>query len=385
MKKRLLALLLALVLCLGLAVPALASAPDENGFVVAGGILTEYRGPGGHVVIPGNVKKIGYAAFDQCAALSSVVIPRGVTYIGINAFRDCTALSKVSFPDTLTEIDSAAFSGCTSLTTLDLPDSVTVLGERGGIFAGCTNLKRVTLGTGLTKLPYASFGDCTNLLSIDIPSNVVAFSWPFLGCPRVTIHGAAGSRAEAYAAESGIPFSASGSTGATVAHFADVPAGSPYAAAILWGVKWDVTVGQTPTAFAPDAPCTLGQLLTFLWRLNGSPKSNEANHFTDPIPNSYLPAAIWAYEMGLVCGPTLNADAPCTRRTVITCLWKLAGSPASFSVPFTDIPQGSEDFMAASWAVTTRVADSGPDYRFSPDAVCSRGQALTYLYRAFQK
>lgn len=385
MKRRLLALVLALTLCLGLVPPALAAAPDEDGFIISDGILLEYRGPGGDVVIPKGVHTIGSGAFDERTAVRSVVIPAGVTYIGIRSFRNCTALSRVEFPNTLTEIDSEAFLGCISLTEVKLPDSVTLLGERGSIFYGCTNLKRVSLGTGLFKLPHQTFGNCANLISITIPANVQAFTWPFAGCPNVVIHGAAGSRAQAYAAEVGIPFSADLAGGAAVARFTDVPPDSPYAAGILWAVEYGITTGKTATTFGPNETCTLGQLLTFLWRASGSPKSNEANHFTDPIPPAYLMAAKWAYEMGLVTGPTLGANTPCTRQMVIIYLWKMAKSPAAFSVPFTDIPRGSQAHMAASWAVTTGVADNGPNYRFSPETPCSRGQALAYLYRATKR
>lgn len=385
MKRRLPALVLALILCLSLASPALAAAPDENGFIISNGILLEYRGPGGDVVIPSGVHTVGSGAFDERTAVRSVVIPSGVTYIGIRAFRNCTALSRVEFPDTLTEIDAEAFLGCISLTEVTLPDSVTLLGERGSIFYGCTNLKRVTLGKGLAKLPHHTFGNCANLISISVPSNVQAFTWPFAGCPNVVIHGAAGSRAQAYAEEVGLPFSSDLTGGAVVARFTDVPSTSPYAAGILWAVEYGITTGKTATTFAPNETCTLGQLLTFLWRASGSPKSNEANHFTDPIPKPYQMAAKWAYEMGLVTGPVLGADTPCTRQTVIICLWKMAKSPAAFSVPFTDIPKGSQAHMAASWAVTTHVADNGANYRFSPEAPCSRGEALTYLYRATKR
>lgn len=385
MKRTWTALLLALALCLHLAVPALAATPDKDGFIIdAEGVLTKYTGSGGQIVLPAGVRKIGYGAFDRCSTLSSVVIPSGVTYIGTNAFRNCIALTRVTFPDTLTEIDGGAFSGCISLTAVDLPDSVTSLGEQGCNFFGCTNLKRVTIGRGLTKLPYTAFGKCTSLLSAVVPENVTSFSWAFQDCPNLTIHGAAGSRAEAYAAESGIPFAADLGAAATVSRFTDVPASSPYAAAILWAVENEITAGITPTRFGPEEPCTRGQFLTFLWRAHGSPRSNEATHFVDPIPESYKMAVRWAYGMGLVSGSTFGANESCTRSMAITWLWQLAGNPAAFPESFQDLPRGSDEFMAASWAVTTNVADKLGD-GFSPGRLCTRGEALTYLYRATKK
>ena len=385
MKKRWMAFLLAFALCLSLTVPVLAAVPDADGFIIdSDGILIGYSGPGGEITVPSSVTKIGYGAFDQCKTLRSVVIPEGVTYIGIYAFRDCAALSKITFPNTLEEIDSFAFSGCISLTSVDLPDSVTALGANGNNFAGCVNLKQVTIGSGLTRIPFAAFAGCTSLVSAVIPPNVSEFSWAFPDCPSLTIYGAAGSRAQAYAAESGIPFSADFGSASTVSHFTDVPLSSPYAAAILWAVNWKLTNGKTATLFAPDETCTRGQFLTFLWRLSGSPRSNAVPFFTDPIPGVYREAVRWAYEAWLVDGSTLGANEPCTRQFAVSCLWKLAGRPAAFPAAFQDLSPGSDDFIAASWAVTGNVADKLGN-SFSPGRSCTRGEALTYIYRAYNK
>lgn len=386
MKRRFPALLLTLILALGLAVPARAAGEaDPHDFVVTGSILWQYRGKGGEVTIPQGITAVGSGAFDQCTTLSSVVIPEGVTYIGINAFRDCISLTRVSFPSTLEEIDSGAFTGCIRLTGVDLPDSVTKLGDRGRNFAGCTALKHVTLSRGLTSLPYAAFANCTELLSVTVPDSVATFNWPFTGCPKVTLCGREGSPVQLYASEIGLPFSTSGAAAGGVAHFTDVSPASPYAAAILWGVSYGITAGTSATTFSPDAPCTAGQMLTFLWRINGSPKANKADLFDIAIPEGYKQAVLWAYEKALVGDLSMNFHQTCTRRQAISWLWKLAGSPPAFPTAFQDLTQGSEDYIPACWAVNNGVLEKDAGGRFSPDAPCTRGQALTYLYQATGK
>ena len=66
-------------------------------FPVVNGILLEYQGSGGNVVIPDSVIKIGDSAFWQCGSLTSVTIPTSVTSIGMVAFRDCSSLTDVYY------------------------------------------------------------------------------------------------------------------------------------------------------------------------------------------------------------------------------------------------------------------------------------------------
>lgn len=385
MKRRLLAMLLALTLALGMAVPALAAGEDRYDFVISNGMLWKYQGMGGEVTIPAGVTAIGSGAFDGCTAVTGVTIPEGVTYIGIRAFRNCVSLSKVLLPGTLEEIDSEAFSGCIRLAGVELPDSVTKLGDRGSIFSGCTALKYAVLSKGLTALPHGTFHNCTELLSVTVPESVTVFDWPFTGCPNVTLYGSAGSPVQTYAAQVGMRFSAGTAAVQGVANFTDVSPRSPYAAGILWGVTYGITSGTSAATFSPEAPCTAGQMLTFLWRANGSPKPNKADLFHTAIPESYKPAVLWAYQKALVEDLSMNFYQTCTRRQAIRWLWKLAGSPPAFSVSFKDLTPGSEDYYPACWAVNNGVMEMPANGRFAPDTPCVRGQALTYLYQATRK
>lgn len=178
---------------------------------------------------------------------------------------------------------------------------------------------------------------------------------------------------------------AQSSASASPTKFTDVSASSPFVDAINWAVEQGITTGKTDTAFAPGEECTNGQILTFLWRANGSPEPTIANPFKDEIPGAFQKAAIWAYEKGLVTGDTFGTDSPCTRAASATYMWKLLGSPEAKKVPFKDVTTGSDYAGAISWAVEQGVTNgTGDGSTFSPDTTTTRGQIVTFLYRAFK-
>lgn len=117
-----------------------------------------------------------------------------------------------------------------------------------------------------------------------------------------------------------------GSAGQQV--FTDVTISDYYANAVAWAVGQGITTGETDTLFGPNSTCTTGQILTFLWRAQGSPEPTISNPFSDVTSGDYYAkAAIWAYQNDLVSGTTFSAATPCTRSQTVTYLWKLAGKP----------------------------------------------------------
>lgn len=112
------------------------------------------------------------------------------------------------------------------------------------------------------------------------------------------------------------------------AAFSDVPAGRYYSEAVAWAAAQSIAGGENG-AFSPDAPCATAQILTFLWRAKGSPApASTDNPFSDVSGADYFYVpALWAREQGLVSGGVLSPDAPCTRAQAVTYLWKLAGQP----------------------------------------------------------
>lgn len=175
-------------------------------------------------------------------------------------------------------------------------------------------------------------------------------------------------------------------TVSTVGGFTDVKTGDYFAEPVKWAVEKNITAGTSATTFSPNQDCTVAQILTFLWRANGSPKPSGSNPFTDiKSDDYYAEAAVWAYEKGMVSGSTFGGNTPCTRSMAVTYMWKAAGSPNAGKSGFTDVPANANYAGAVAWAVEQGVTAGTSASTFSPDNVCTRGQIVTFLYRGLAK
>ena len=170
--------------------------------------------------------------------------------------------------------------------------------------------------------------------------------------------------------------------------FHDVPKGKFYVQAVEWAVDAEVTNGVNNTHFAPDKPCTRAQVVTFLWRAAGCPEpKNAGTLFTDVKPGSFYEKAVaWAVENEVTNGMTEDAFAPdtaCTRGQIVTFLYRAAGSPQVDDAPaaFVDVPAGKFYEKAVRWAVAKEITKGVDATHFSPDGVCTRAQVVTFLYR----
>ena len=120
-------------------------------------------------------------------------------------------------------------------------------------------------------------------------------------------------------------------------------------------------------------------------KAGGSPQTGV---FVDVATGSYYEDAVdWAVESGITTGVSANRFDPngvCTRAQAVTFLWRAAGSPAprSRTMPFTDVPVGSYYYDAVLWAVENGITKGTSDTRFSPDATCSRAQIVAFLWRS---
>ena len=165
----------------------------------------------------------------------------------------------------------------------------------------------------------------------------------------------------------------------TVGGFTDVKTGDYFAEPVMWAVEKKITAGTSATTFAPNATCTQSQILTFLWRAKGEPKPTGTVSGTQ----YYATAAQWAKEQGLT--DNFSAEADCTRAMVVTYLWKLAGSPKTGTSNFSDVPTNADYAQAVAWAVEQDITSGTGNGQFSPNSTCTRGQIVTFLYRAFAK
>ena len=356
------------------------------------------------VVLPTDLKNMSTGLFKGCTSLKKMTIPSSVTTVGSSAFSGCTALERVGIEFGVQGIESRAFENCSSLKKIEIPGTISTIGA--GVFEGCSSLTDVTIYDGVTGIGESAFEGCTNLRNVVVPKSVKEIGpRAFTGCvsmdylavmnetcrisfselPAGTeIRGSSGSAAEAYAKENGHVFGALSRAG-----FADVPEKAFYGDPAAWAVENGITNGTEPYTFSPDQTCTRDQVVTFLWRAAGEPEPKSTQTpFTDLQPGAFYEKAVaWAVEEGITKGQTdttFGPDATCTRGQVVTFLWRFKGQPApkSTQTPFTDVNPNGYYMKAVAWAVEEGVTKGLSETTFGPDATCTRGQVVTFLYRA---
>lgn len=168
--------------------------------------------------------------------------------------------------------------------------------------------------------------------------------------------------------------------------FTDVLSSAYYYDALLWAVEKGITAGTGATTFSPNAPCTRAQIVTFLWRAAGSPTASGNNPFTDVAAGSYYYDSVqWAVAQGITAGTsatTFSPDATCTRGQAVTFLYRYEKSPTvSGNNSFTDVSHNAYYTNAVQWAVGKGVTAGTSTTTFSPNTICTRAQIVTFLYR----
>lgn len=394
--KKALSLVLALTLCMGLAVPAFAAKPD---FEITGTTLKKYNGPGGDVVIPSGVTTIAEGAFRRKNAVSSVTIPNsvtrieksafyqcegllratlgdGVTSIGNSAFYGCTSLATVAFSSGLTSIGDSAFSGCSSLTSVTLPNTVTSIGSHA--FANCSSMKSLTLSNNLVSMGLWAFTDCSSLTSIFVPGSVKTIpKYAFSGCTsakNITIYeGITTIEANAFRSCPGVTRltlpSSLQEIGTTAFH------GGKGLRDIYYGgseEQWKAVRGVKSDMFFK------------------SPLEDAAVHYNSPMPQPpasfndvrisewYAGPVAWASGLGIANGTgngKFDPTQPCTQAQILTFLYRGARSEDG---PYV-AADGSDMAAAERWAREKGMIDSS----FNGSAPCTRATAVYFIWQAF--
>ena len=172
--------------------------------------------------------------------------------------------------------------------------------------------------------------------------------------------------------------------------FYDVPNNAYFYEAVKWAVKNGITDGVGNNLFAPEQPCTRAQIVTFLWRAAGSPEpKGAASGMTDVVSGSYYEKAVaWAIENGITTGTTTSTfspDATCTRAQAVTFLARALSAKAASAAEFSDVPTDSYFADAVAWAAANGVTEGIGGGLFGSDNDCTRGQIVTFLYRAYNK
>lgn len=187
---------------------------------------------------------------------------------------------------------------------------------------------------------------------------------------------------------------ASGTMAITIAqtmNFTDVKPGDFFYEPVKWAVNNKITIGTSSTTFSPYKNCNRAEIVTFLWRAAGSPEpTSTRNPFTDVNSvrdASYYKAILWASQKGITAGTTATTFSPyqeCTRSQIVTFLYRYAGKPSGYySNPFKDVNSVNEAsyYNAILWAVGKGITQGTSTTTFSPYASCTRGEAVTFLYR----
>lgn len=394
------------------------------------------------ITIPNSVTSTGTYVFDHCTGLTSITIPDGVSNILYGMFYMCDSLTSVTIPHSVTNICYDAFFGCKSITDVYYSGSETQWKNISGI-DGCFDGAIIHFAQEEHKHSYTvaitaptctvagytthtcSCGDsykdsyvdalghnyvsgfCTRCNAKDpnyqaphthsYTASVIAPTCTAAGYTMYTcscgnsykdnytdalghnyVSGVC-TRCGAKATDTPTPVTPSG--------FVDVPSDAFYANAVKWAVENEITTGVGNNRFDPNGQCTRGQVVTFLWRTAGKPTVSANVSFSDVQPGAfYYEAVKWAVANGITTGVGGNRFAPndaCTRGQVVTFLHRAANSPAASTISsFTDVPATAFYYNAVNWAVANGITNGTGNGRFSPNDTCTRGQVVTFLYRA---
>lgn len=285
---------------------------------------------------------------------------------------------------------------------------------RGGAIEG-DNINSVTITEGVTFITKEAIY-CPNLKWISIPTSVTYIMSSAFICDNLKDVYYAGSEEQWHqigfdfnydqrlAEQATIHFNGTGpdnpgNTGTgpsvpTVGGFTDVKTDDYFADPVVWAVNNGITSGTNKegTTFSPDATCNRAQIMQFLWRAAGSPvPETEVNPFEDVSDEAYYhDAVLWAVENGITSGTnkegtTFSPDAPCTRAQAMAFLWHAAGdpTPGNTNNSFHDVPSDEYYCNPVLWAVGKGIT-SGTNKEgttFSPNAPCARAQIVTFLYK----
>ena len=371
------------------------------------------------ITIPNSVKYIGGIAFELCENIQTITIPSGVEEIGEETFMQCTSLKSINIPKSVTKIGNSAFDCCDSLTdvyyegsssqwrSINIAEYNTALTSANIHFNSHVHTyEGYTVTSPTCTEPGYTTHKCTSCdysyndsyiepLGHNYTEEVTAPTCTEGGYTTYTCSVCGDSYKGSYVDPLGHDYKNGTCTRCGVkdpnykpqTDFTDVAAGSYCYDAVQWAVANGITNGTDTTHFSPNAGCTRGQVVTFLWRAAGEPTVGGNVGFVDVAPGSYCYEAVkWAVANGITKGTDATHFSPnetCTRGQVVTFMYRAEGEPAvGGNVGFVDVAAGSYCYNAVQWAVANGITKGTDATHFSPNATCTRGQVVTFLYRA---
>lgn len=412
MKRKLLSLML--VLAMVLTVFPVAAFAAGGTAVEEGGIAYEIKGNVARVTglakntttvveIPAMIQDKPVVAIEKNAFkgtnIISVSIPEKVETIGDSAFEGCKKLTEVIFEGAYADLGKNCFKDCTGLEALYVPEMKNGV-VAAGTFAGCTSLVAVIVEYGNLKIEEGAFADCAALEYIYLaPSVQQIYTEDFKDLKDVVVGGNAGaqgelSTAQKFAKELKFTFDEEEYPNLVEGWFSDVKTDAYYSMPVLWAAATGVTTGFPDGDFHPFESCTRAQMVTFLWRFCGAekPKTSVRNYYFADVSKSskcyYRDAVQWAYEQGIINGMDKDKfcpDVKVNRAMVVTMLHRLNQKPAATATTtkFKDADMSAKSYYrnALLWATENGVVKGRSETSFDPNAVCTRADILTFLYR----
>ena len=172
-----------------------------------------------------------------------------------------------------------------------------------------------------------------------------------------------------------------------ISPFRDVPTDAYYYEAVKWAQKKGITGGIGDGLFGPNQPCTRAQIVTFLWRAAGSPVVNYAMDLADVSGDAYYAEAVrWALSQGITTGTAdgkFSPNAPCTRAQAVTFLFRASKASADGAPAFSDVAADAYYAEAVKWATDNGITNGTTSSTFSPGSGCTRAQIVTFLWRLY--
>lgn len=387
--------------------------------------------------IPNSVTEIDDAAFNMCYSLQNIELPEGLVYIGRDAFFDCKRLTEITIPKGVTEIKPNAFCGCVALKQVNFNEEIEIIWLDA--FEDCKALTNIVLPKSLREMPAGTFRNCIRLSSVYIPESLeTIYSGNFenaknlfrmtidsravlkaIGDPEYdegildypktvyiwsnikdeldltqfgyTKAGETDKNGKHYIIYSDHPHKESGCATCmtTGIEFTDIKVSDYYYSPVIWAADEGVTAGLTPTSFGPNMGCTRAQVVTFLWRAMDCPEVEPQQNFTDvPEGAYYYDAVHWAANNGITYGygnGKFGSEDMVTRAQFVSFLWRLKGEKkATCANPFKDLSKDTYYYDAVLWAVEKGITSGLYPDQFAPNATCTRGQVVSFIFRTGQ-
>ena len=345
-----------------------------------------------NVVVEPGVTNIGYGAFKECTSLTSMTLPEGVTEIGMYVFYGCTSLTSITLPEGVTKIGRSTFRECNSLTdvyyggTEKQWQSIEINYGNNDLLNATTHFGTV----GSMAIPTPTQEPSPTPESTPEPTLTPEPTPEPTPTPVPTQEPAPTPEATPKPTPTPAPTPTPEPAPSVrdISNYNDVDPNAWYYSYVSYMVENGIMDGTTSTSFSPYANLTRGTLLTALYRLAGSPSVGSYCPYSDVAGNAtYRNAAIWASGNGIladIASSSFGADNAVTRQDMAVMLARYKGATLNSSpnLPFADADDISDYAKGAvAWASENRIVSGMVDGRFQPKNTMTRAEAATIIFR----